>query len=94
PDVSDCGWTLVNGKLVPVLTTLAVLPDDTSVLSTCNCKKDCAASLCSCKRKGIECIGSCKCMAQSACANKVDRNICVTSASQSECDSEGASDSD
>ncbi|CAG9760339.1 unnamed protein product [Ceutorhynchus assimilis] len=39
PDVSDCGWKIVDGKLLPILTTISILPEDTSALNTCNCKK-------------------------------------------------------
>lgn len=39
PDLFNCGWNNDNGKLVPVLTTEAILPEDTSVLNTCSCKK-------------------------------------------------------
>lgn len=38
PDISDCGWNIVNGKLVPILTIGSILPEDTSALNTCNCR--------------------------------------------------------
>lgn len=39
PNILNCGWNIENGKLLAVLTTEAVLPEDTSVLNTCSCKK-------------------------------------------------------
>ncbi|KAK5642536.1 hypothetical protein RI129_008703 [Pyrocoelia pectoralis] len=70
PDLESSGWKFVDGKVEAILTTSPVLPEDTSVLSTCNCKKGCTGPLCSCKKKNICCIGSCKCMAQVTCSNK------------------------
>lgn len=34
PDVSECGWKIVNGKLVSILSTESILPEDTSALNT------------------------------------------------------------
>lgn len=43
---------------------------------------DCNGPQCSCKKKEICCIGSCKCMAQITCANKVRKVLKITKASQ------------
>ncbi|KAK5640297.1 hypothetical protein RI129_011108 [Pyrocoelia pectoralis] len=70
PDLERSGWKIVDKKVEAILTTSPVLPEDKSVLNTCNCKKGCTGSLRSCKKRNICCIGSCKCMAQVTCANK------------------------
>ncbi|KAJ8921248.1 hypothetical protein NQ315_013720 [Exocentrus adspersus] len=45
PSYERSGWKIEEGKLVAVLLTQPAFPEDTSVLSTCNCKK---------RRKGIK----------------------------------------
>ncbi|KAJ8912066.1 hypothetical protein NQ315_016755 [Exocentrus adspersus] len=40
PSYERSGWKIEEGKLVAVLLTQPAFPEDTSVLSTCNCKKD------------------------------------------------------
>ncbi|KAJ8914703.1 hypothetical protein NQ315_017412 [Exocentrus adspersus] len=39
PSYERSGWKIEEGKLVAVLLTQPAFPEDTSVLSTCNCKK-------------------------------------------------------
>ncbi|CAH1109377.1 unnamed protein product [Psylliodes chrysocephalus] len=82
PNVSECGWKIVNGKLVPILSTESILPEDTSALNTCNCKKECNGKQFSCKKKQICCIESCNCLAQITCANKVKKDLKNIKASQ------------
>lgn len=39
PNLDNSGWKFVDGRKEAVFTTSLILPEDTSVLSTCKCKK-------------------------------------------------------
>ncbi|KAJ8970935.1 hypothetical protein NQ317_016744 [Molorchus minor] len=61
PNILESGWCSTEGKIQPVLQTQPTVPKDLAILSSCGCKKDCAAKRCSCKKQNMSCIPPCKC---------------------------------
>jgi hypothetical protein len=48
-DPLDWGWTMSNGKLVPVKTCLPAAPDELINVIRCKCKSNCDNRRCSCR---------------------------------------------
>ena len=72
PPPTDCGWRLVDGKLLPILTTLPPIPKGCRELVQCSCTKGCSTNSCSCRKWGSQlCTDACKCnAAEIACRNR------------------------
>ena len=52
PSPTECGWSMVEGTLSPVLTSLPPIPKACKELVQCKCTKGCSNNSCSCRRWG------------------------------------------
>jgi len=65
----DWGWTLTDGKLLPVRTNLPPAHDSLLEIIRCNCKTDCNTQRCSCNRHGLNCSVACGVCKGQSCMN-------------------------
>ena len=61
PLPGSSGWTRLNGKLMPKLMSLALVPQSCDEMVKCSCKSGCNSRKCSCRSVGLPCTGACKC---------------------------------
>ena len=63
---TEWSWRLQDGSLTPVETELAVAPEKSPNMITCECKQDgCSNFSCSCVKLGLVCTDMCvKCFGQ------------------------------
>ena len=68
----ECGWTLKDEVLSPILTSLPPIPKACKDIVQCSCTKGCTTSSCSCRKWGKQlCTNACKCNdAQVPCRNR------------------------
>ena len=81
----DCGWTMDDGKFIPVPSTQPAWPQQMTKTISCGCGKGCNKN-CSCNKKKIPCYIGCRCQVSK---NKCSRARCsATFQSSSESDSD------
>jgi hypothetical protein len=68
------GWSLNNGRLVPVQIEGQVAPDSVLTVVRCKCKGDCLSALCSCKKHGLQCVTACSNCHGTDCSNALPHN--------------------
>lgn len=68
-DPLDWGWTMSNGKLVPVKTRLPAAPDQLINVIRCKCKSNCDNRRCSCRKHGLQCTTACTDCRSRSCSN-------------------------
>ena len=68
-DPLDWGWTMSNGKLVPVKTCLPAAPDELINVIRCKCKSNCDNRRCSCRKHGLQCTTACTDCRGRSCSN-------------------------
>ena len=68
-DPLDWGWTMSNGKLVPVKTCLPAAPDELINVICCKCKSNCDNRRCSCRKHGLQCTTACTDCRGRSCSN-------------------------
>ena len=62
PSPQNCGWTLDEGKWVPVMTTQLPAPKSVNHLVKWNCSKlRFQTTRCSCMKAGLNCTEMCEC---------------------------------
>ena len=76
PLVTDCGWNIEDGILVPIMTDMLPAPAVAIDLVTCKCKKSCMNKRCACLKNGFKCTDACNCV---DCHNQDDRFGSVSS---------------
>jgi len=59
--VTEMGWNLRDGQLVPKLLSLPSKPKACSEITSCGCTKGCLSKLCSCRKMRLPCIKACRC---------------------------------
>lgn len=58
--VSEYGWSLVDNKPVPVMSTQPAWPQEMKNAVSCRCNKGCTRN-CSCTKNNIQCYVGCRC---------------------------------
>ncbi|KAL8561352.1 hypothetical protein ACOMHN_040430 [Nucella lapillus] len=61
PPTATMGWKLEAETLVPVLMSLAPVPESCLELISCSCTTRCMTARCKCKRSRLPCTGACRC---------------------------------
>ena len=54
-NLTEWGWDVQRGKLVPLMMDLNPAPDKVLKMIHCNCSTGCFTRKCSCRRNGLEC---------------------------------------
>lgn len=68
-DAESWGWKVVDGRMVPLQTDMAIAPKELLQFVRCNCKTGCSTRLCGCKKLNLPCTAACgEC--KGACENK------------------------
>ena len=63
------GWTVVDGKLSPVMTDIPAAPEELLKFIRCKCKTNCESRLCTCRANGLQCVSACAHCNGSDCSN-------------------------
>ena len=72
PSPTTMGWRMENGQLVPILTSLAPIPDACQEIVSCGCTKGCISQRCTCKKSKLMCSGACRCSnSEGICMNRL-----------------------
>ena len=71
PAPTDFGRVLVDGRLCPVLMTIAAKPD-LQESPRCNCKSSRCLKRCSCSGAGVPCCIRCSCMGRQPACGRID----------------------
>ena len=64
PELSQCGWTKIEGQWGPLWTTLPDVSETLQILASCGCKSSCKSknrNRCKCFKAGLNCTLLCKC---------------------------------
>lgn len=67
----DYGWQVVQGKMLPLKSSLPPAPDKLLSIIYCNCKLNCDTKKCSCRKHGLECSNCCGGCRGVSCLNSV-----------------------
>ena len=62
PEPTAHGWNLVDGKLIPTLTSLQAVPESCLEVVSCSCTTRCQTLRCKCRKSKLLCTGACKCV--------------------------------
>ena len=77
PSAEGNGWTLENGKLLPVLMTKSPAPSGITELTKCHCTTSECKRNCSCRMNNLACTEACLCMAEEGCSNPLNEELLV-----------------
>ena len=75
PAPTDCGWHIVDGRLVPQLLTVEPLQAKCVEFTTCGCKEtgiQCGTRQCACRKSSMFCTMACGCVRAAWCKNSSD----------------------
>ena len=63
PELSQCGWTKIEGQWGPLWTTLPDVSETLQILASCGCNscKSKNRNRCKCLKAGLNCTLLCKC---------------------------------
>ena len=61
PVYTECGFKIIGGRYMPVMTTQLPAPKAVLEFVKCGCKTGCKSKRCSCKDSGNYCTPLCKC---------------------------------
>ena len=78
PLLSNFGWKLQNGTLIPITMSMPAKPDITSFVH-CLCKKSKCLRACSCAKTDVPCSVGCLCLGQ---LEKCSRTVCLSDSSE------------
>jgi len=67
----DWGWSLEDGKLLPIRTDLPAAHESLLEVIRCNCRSDCSTQRCTCKKHGLDCSAACGVCRGQSCTNSV-----------------------
>ena len=62
PLVTDCGWKIEDGIMVPIMTDMLPAPEVAIELVTCKSKKSCLNKRCACLKNVFKCTDACNCL--------------------------------
>ena len=65
----EWGWTIKNGKMMPVMSDLPPAPDRLLKIIKCNCRVNCDTKRCSCRKHGLSCTAGCGECKGTSCSN-------------------------
>jgi hypothetical protein len=58
-DATQWGWSQLDNRFIPVMSTMKAAPDSLLKVIHCNCNLSCQSLRCSCRRNGLPCTAAC-----------------------------------